>query len=220
MIRVLLISEVDVNREGLASLLALDGRLRVAMHGAVADWDRLRGRSADVVVIDTATDGGGEAVMRVIDEAEAPIVALGAPGDDERLISLAELGVLGFVERDATLNELITSVIHAVSGEASVPPRIAATLLHRMSSLAGRPVSRDVTALTVRERQVVQLIAEGLSNKEIATQLCIELATVKNHVHNILEKLEVHRRAEAVACLGVTGRHPDAEGALLAGEGP
>ena len=68
-----------------------------------------------------------------------------------------------------------------------------------------RPVRAELGELTVRERQIARLLDEGLSNKEIAIQLCIEVATVKNHVHNILEKLNVQRRAEAVTAARVRG---------------
>jgi DNA-binding CsgD family transcriptional regulator len=76
-------------------------------------------------------------------------------------------------------------------------------LLRRVRSLGPRSTATDVTTLTLREREVVQLIAEGLSNKEIAARLFIEFATVKNHVHNILEKLDVARRSDAVARLRI-----------------
>jgi DNA-binding NarL/FixJ family response regulator len=108
---------------------------------------------------------------------------------------------VGFVEREAELDELVASVECAARGEASFPPRIATTLLRRISSLAMRRASPEPNSLTARERQIVQLIAEGLSNKEIGTRLFIEVATVKNHVHNILEKLQVKRRDDAVARL-------------------
>ena len=110
--------------------------------------------------------------------------------------------MLGFVERDAGLDELVTSIVCAARGEASFPPPIATTLLRRVASLSGAPgVSADVAGLTARERQIVEVIAEGLSNKEIAARLSIEVATVKNHVHNILEKLQVSRRSEVVTQL-------------------
>jgi two-component system nitrate/nitrite response regulator NarL len=115
------------------------------------------------------------------------------------VIAFAEAGVLGFVEGGASVEELRSGIECAARGEASCPPRIATTLLARLASLTGvqRGVS-EPTGLTRRERQIVQLIAEGMSNKEIAQRLCIEVATVKNHVHNILEKLKVGRRGDAV----------------------
>jgi two-component system nitrate/nitrite response regulator NarL len=203
MIRVHLLGDVRLNREALATLLVRDGRLGVSGHGPSADDLLLRSGSVDVLVVDTSGHAGLEATRRVIGDAELPVVALGVPDDPDHVIALAELGVVGFVEREASLDELVGSVVSAARGEATCPPRIATTLIRRVSSLAAVRHSADVTALTARERQVVQLIAEGLSNKEIAARLCIEVATVKNHVHNILEKLEVNRRSDAVARLRV-----------------
>jgi two-component system, NarL family, nitrate/nitrite response regulator NarL len=200
-ISVRLVGDVRVSREGLASLLARDGRLRVPEHlprsGAAPP-----GGAVDVIVVE-ASASDGPSLPYAIDDPDVPIVVLGAPDDDRDVIALAELGVLGFVEREASLDELVASVVNAAQGEASFPTRIATTLLRRVSSGGTWLRSPDVSALTVRERQVVQLIAEGLSNKEIAARLGIEVATVKNHVHNILEKLDVNRRLDAVARLRV-----------------
>jgi two-component system, NarL family, nitrate/nitrite response regulator NarL len=202
-IRVLLIGGARVSRQGLASLLARDGRLQVTEH--VPRFDCTAGPSApvDVIVVETSAHETADALRYAIGDAEAPVVVLGAPEREGQVIALAELGVLGFVEGEASLDELVASVVSAARGEASFPARIATTLLRRVSSGWTRPHAPDVSSLTVRERQVVQLIAEGLSNKEIAARLGIEVATVKNHVHNILEKLDVNRRLDAVARLRV-----------------
>src|SRR5262249_7739110 len=84
-----------------------------------------------------------------------------------------------------------------VRGEARCPPRLAATLFRRVAALANaNDGAAAFLALTQRERQIVKLLEEGLSNREIAGRLGIELATAKNHVHNILEKLHVSRRSQ------------------------
>ena len=201
MIRVALLGDVRLNREGLAALLRTDRRVRVATSCSTSDGLPDQGRSVDVVVVDTATHEGPLSLRTVVSTLQAPIVVLGAPDEERDVIALAELGVVGFVERDASLNELVGAVISAAEGEASFPPRIATTLLRRVSSAATQRVETNVSSLTAREREIVQLIAEGLSNKEIARSLYIEVATVKNHVHNILEKLQVSRRTDAVARL-------------------
>jgi len=207
-IHVVFVGGVRLSGEGVAVLLGRDSRLRVTTSSIAGELAN-RVASADVVVVDTAHDRGPLLLRDVVDVARAPVVALGVPEDERDVIAFAELGVMGFVERDASLEELIACILSVNAGDASFPPRIATTLLRRVSSLATRQASADVTALTVRERQVVQLIAEGLSNKEIATRLCIEVATVKNHVHNILEKLQVSRRFDAVARMRIVeGRGP------------
>lgn len=206
---VLLVSDIRINREALASQIARDGRVDVAAHAAFAEAIQADDTAADVVVVDTSQHNGCEAARRVVSWAKAPIVALAVPEDDAQVIDLAEMGVIGFLERDANLDELVAGIANAARNQATVPPRIATALLHHVSSRANSHRD-DSSILTVRELQVVDLIAESLTNKEIASQLGIEVATVKNHVHNILEKLEVSRRSEVVARLhGVrSGREP------------
>jgi len=116
------------------------------------------------------------------------------------VIACAEAGVSGYVTREASLDEL-TGVVESVArGESPCSPRISALLLRRVAETAGRRTETDAARrLTRREAEIVGLIDEGLSNKQIAGRLSIELATVKNHVHSILEKLQVERRAEAAA---------------------
>jgi two-component system, NarL family, nitrate/nitrite response regulator NarL len=199
-IRVLLIGDVRVSREALASLLATDVRLEVTERAASG---ARRSGFVDVVVVDASIDGRPATLTRAIGDADGPIVVLGAPEDERELVALAELGVVGFVDRDASLGDLVASVVSAARGEASLPPRVATTLLRAVGSHSARRHSLDASVLTIRERQVVDLIGDGLSNKEIATELGIEVATVKNHVHNILEKLDVERRSDAVARLRI-----------------
>jgi DNA-binding NarL/FixJ family response regulator len=215
-IRVRLLGEVRVHREGLASLISGDGRIEVTEHLSVREAQHARAGAVDVIVVDVA-GADHDAIRAVIANADAPIVALGAPDDEEQVIALAELGVLGFVEREAELDALIAAVDGASREEAAFPPRIATTLLRRVSSAGTRRRPVDTaSALTMREWQVAGLIAEGLTNKEIAVELCIEVATVKNHVHNILEKLGVRRRFDAVARLRLVEREV-AEPALADG---
>lgn len=202
MIRVALLGDVRLNREGLAALLRRDGTLRVEATASTTGGVPVRTASTvDVIVVDATGRDGRTPIQALVETVETPIVALGVPEDEDDVIAFAELGVVGFVERDASLDELVAATVSAAAGEASFPPRIATTLLRRVASLRAARPPAAATSLTVRERQIVQLIAEGLSNKEIAARLSIELATVKNHVHNILEKLEVSRRMDAVARL-------------------
>jgi two-component system, NarL family, nitrate/nitrite response regulator NarL len=115
----------------------------------------------------------------------------------------AEEGTAGYVPRDAGLADLEACVHSVARGEALYTPRMAAALLRRIAALAAERRPQPPRAkLTLREREIAALMREGLSNKEIASVLSIEASTVKNHVHNILAKLDVHRRAEAAARLG------------------
>jgi two-component system nitrate/nitrite response regulator NarL len=129
------------------------------------------------------------------------IVAI-AIGDETDVLPYAEAGVCGFVSPDASLNDLIRVIQDAMKGEMRCSPRLAGSLLRRLWSLApSRAASSPHTALTCREQEIAALISKGLSNKDIAVRLNIEVATVKNHVHHVLEKLQVHSRAQALTRL-------------------
>ncbi|HWO47101.1 MAG TPA: response regulator transcription factor [Solirubrobacterales bacterium] len=200
MIRVTLVSDVRLNREGIAALLA--GRDGIEVTVTDLGWEARDGE-ADVIVIDASAEAGMRAIRSTVDTSTAPVVVFAAPEGDEEVIELAELGVIGFVDREGDLGELVTGIERAAREEASFSPRVGTALLRRINSVGPRPRSSEMGVLTMREREVVHLVAEGLTNKEIAQRLCIEVATVKNHVHNILGKLEVDGRSEAVARLQI-----------------
>jgi DNA-binding NarL/FixJ family response regulator len=183
--------------------VAGDRRVKVTRLAPTTEPVERVANPADVIVVDTATYDEPERMQELADLAQEPIVAFGVPGDERHVIALAEAGVLGFVEREASVDQLIECILRAARGEATIPPKFATTLLRRVAALSDRKDAPDpdLAALTVRERQIVEIIAEGLSNKEIAARLSIEVATVKNHVHSILEKLNVSRRSEVVARL-------------------
>ena len=125
-------------------------------------------------------------------------IVVGVDDVGEDVIGLAEAGAAGYLRRTGTLPELVDVVERAARGEAVCSPAVAGALMVRLGARLPPPESGGLTA---RERQVARLLAEGLSNKEIAARLCIEISTVKNHVHRILAKLDARRRGEAVARL-------------------
>jgi two-component system nitrate/nitrite response regulator NarL len=155
----------------------------------------------DVVLVDTTVDGMLD-LVRALTTASPParVVALALPERSSEVVACAEAGALGYVTEDASIADLVATVEGVVRGEMRCSPRITATLLRRIAVLAADArTAAPVTNLTSRELEVLALLGEGLSNKQIAQRLCIELATAKNHVHRILEKLRVGRRGEASA---------------------
>jgi DNA-binding NarL/FixJ family response regulator len=134
------------------------------------------------------------------------IVALGVPDGEDAILSFGEAGIAGCVPPDASIQDLVQAVERAVRGELQITPRIAGAMIRRLALRAAAGDDSSGNTLTARESEIVRLIDQGLSNKEIAVRLGIEVATVKNHVHNLLEKLRVHRRAEAAARLRRTIR--------------
>jgi two-component system, NarL family, nitrate/nitrite response regulator NarL len=211
MIRVLVVAGVRFYRDGVAAALSADPRFEVV--GAAADVSDAAAAFAslepDVILLDLAGADGPGRVRSLLGRAPAAcVVALGVREAEDDVLPLAEAGVAGYVTRDGSVDDLLAAVVSVAAGETICSPRMTATLLRRVALLARDRAAEEPDPerdLTSRERQIVALIDEGLSNKEIATRLRIELATVKNHVHNILEKLHVRRRGEAAAA--VRGRH-------------
>jgi two-component system, NarL family, nitrate/nitrite response regulator NarL len=208
--RVLVVDDSTVYRDLLTEVLQRQPTL--ADVAAAADMEAarllLRSRGFEVVLVNMAMANGAAICCDLVAAApSARIVAVALSGSDEEAIACAEAGVAGYLLRDQSLGELIEAIASVARGETSCPPRVAAALMRRLGDLAAERHSwRERERLTPREREILVLIEEGLSNKEIARRLSIEVRTVKNHVHSLLEKLNVHRRGEAAALLRRRGR--------------
>jgi len=209
-IDVFVLVAVRLYRDGIAAAIAQD--LRFGVVGTAASF-RDAGEQLDalpsppdVALVDLDLSEGTRAVRAFRSAWPATsIVALAVREAYDDIVSWAEAGVSGLVTRDASLAEVLDAVEAAVKDEAPCSPTVAAALLHRVASLSVEERTGGGLALTRREREIVNLIGDGLTNKEIARSLRIEVATVKNHVHHILEKLRVGRRAEVVAAAQARG---------------
>jgi two-component system nitrate/nitrite response regulator NarL len=205
-IRVLVATHIRLYCEGLERVLrespefALVGTACTAAE-AIEQTHKL---GADVALLDMAmADAFAVAKEVARSGAHSKIVALGMPDDDEtQVLSCAQIGIAGYVTRDGSVEDVVAAIKAAARGEVHCSPKIAGSLFRRIAALStersGRPVAG---ALTVREAQILKLVQEGMSNKMISRTLGIELPTVKNHVHSILAKLGVHRRAEAISLM-------------------
>lgn len=204
-IRVLIIADVRLYREGLQQVLGQGDEFNVV--GGVGRTRELTSHvaaaSPDVVVLDMSGPSALATAASLL--AELPDVrilglAVSETGDDA--VTCLEAGLAGYVPHAASVDELRAGIRSVVHGELLCSPRVAGTLRRHLASLSvGRGASPGERGLTSRERQIVRLLARGLTNKEIARDLIIEVATVKNHVHNILDKLNVRRRSDAAARL-------------------
>jgi two-component system nitrate/nitrite response regulator NarL len=195
---------VRLYRDGIAGSLERDERFRVVGSAASLQdaWEQLGRleRPPHAALVDLGLAEGAGAARAVRNAwPETSVVALAVAEVDAEVVAWAEAGASALVSWDATLAELLDTVEAAAQGQAIASPAMTAALLRRIASLAGQPALENGPTLTRREREIVRLIGSGLSNKEIASSLRIELPTVKNHVHNILEKLHVGSRRDAVA---------------------
>jgi two-component system, NarL family, nitrate/nitrite response regulator NarL len=202
-VRVAIVAGIRLYRDGLADALRREPGFDVVATGADLGTapDIVREAHPDVALLDLAYEGGPATVRGVrAADPDARVVVLGIDEDEEHVLPLVEAGAAGYVTREATLADLFAAVGSAVRNEALCSPRMVASLARRLAGLAEQRALRPTpAALTARESEILALVDQGLSNKEIATRLCIELPTVKNHVHHILEKLHVRRRGEAAA---------------------
>ena len=204
-VRVLLVDDDDLMRAGLRAVLSSDSRIEVvgeAPNGRAA-IACARALQPDLVLMDVRMpDLDGIAATRQIltDDAETKIVILTTFEDDEYIFGALNAGASGFLLKRTSPEELLAAVHTVAAGDSLLSPSVTRTVIARMAhqptpDLTG---SDRLEELTPREREVLALIARGLSNGEIAGQLVIEESTVKTHVKRILMKLRLRDRVQAV----------------------
>ncbi|MGH9202811.1 MAG: LuxR C-terminal-related transcriptional regulator, partial [Vicinamibacterales bacterium] len=198
---VFIVADVRLYREGLAGSLSTCSRLVVV--GTCANRADAREQvpplRPDVVVVDVAVRESLELIRDL--RVEAPrckVLAFAVEEIAADIIECAEAGAAGYVSAEASIDDLATAIEGIARAELVCSPRIAAQLFGRISE-RGERWSFETKTLTSREREVLDCIRQGKSNKEIAQKLNIAEPTVKNHVHNLLDKLDVTTRAQAAA---------------------
>jgi len=196
---VLIVSDVRLHREGLASLLDTVPAITVV---GVVDVDsalrRPSRRTVDVLLLDLLPPECLKIVHRLRElHRRVRIVAIGVREVESEVLACAAAGIDGYVPVNAAADDLVAVLDGLKRHELVCSPKVAASLYNCVGLL--RTVSAE--PLTVRELEVIDLMNEGLSNKQIAHRLGIEASTAKNHVQNILLKLNVHRRGQAAAKL-------------------
>jgi DNA-binding NarL/FixJ family response regulator len=198
--RAIVVGGVRLYCEGLAQRLQSHPVLTVVATATdvLRTYEAMRTLQPDVVLIDASARELLAAVPSLRAMREVLVVAFAVGDLESDAIACAEAGVSAFVERDATLEDLVAAVERGARGELALSPRTTATLFRTLSALS-RAVPTGPADLTLREQEILALIRQGLTNKEIAGQLRIRVPTVKNHVHRVLDKLGVSRRAEAIA---------------------
>ena len=200
MARLMIVTGIRLYREGLTRLLDAVSEIEVVATADSRDQalERLREFSPDTVLVDRAIAGSLALISSIRSASrDIKVVALILEEAEGEVIPVAEAGVHGYVTHDASAKELVQTIHASRAGELRCSPRTARHLLRRVSHLATR--RHPLSALTTREVEVLAFVERGMSNRNISRSLGIEVATVKNHVHNILEKLQVRRRGEAAA---------------------
>ena len=209
LLRLLFVSDVCFVREALASMLERDPAIGTVKCADPAEVIALNlTAQMDAVLVHTALREGPEVAKRLRDVApNATIIACALRETNDDVIAWAEAGVSGYIPNSVRLDQVVQIVTGILSGEQVCSGRVAAGLFRRIAAAANPGFSPPGTRwLTRRERQVAELIAARLGDKEIARHLNISLATTKSHVHNLLGKLNVRQRGDVVAAL--SGRAP------------
>jgi DNA-binding NarL/FixJ family response regulator len=200
--RLLIVSDIRFMREGLADILRRNVRAfsSVDVAADVRETTALMHTELpDLILIDAAMPDGLAVAAQLHQSAgQVCIIALAVMETERDVIAWAEAGASGYIPRTAALADLVGFLTNIMRGEQTCSTRVAAGLLRWIASRPQKPVktARTRPALTAREEEIIGLISSGLSNKEIARHLKICLATTKSHVHNVLAKLELQRRAQ------------------------
>jgi len=215
-INLLLVNEIRLM--GNVIVAALEDEADIHVVACVTTYDEamdvVREKDVDVALVSTRLpDSGGLRLTGAITNMSPSIkvLALGLTEEKKRVLRYVEAGASGYVLKDDSLEDMIEIVRATQEGKVFVSPQIAAAMMERLSDLAQMFASvesnmNDATTLTSREMEVLELISRGYTNQQIAQHLVIEVGTVKNHVHNILEKLNVSSRGEAAAYLAFISR--------------
>jgi DNA-binding NarL/FixJ family response regulator len=202
-VRVLLVDDHDLFRTGLRTLLEEQG---IEVVGEAADGARaleiIREVAPDVVLMDLNMPGmtGVEATQRIVSLAPLTrVVVLTISDQDSDILNAILAGACGYLLKDSSIHDLLRGIHSAAVGESLISPTIAAKVLQRVraSNAAPRATETVRSELSDREIEVLKLIANGKDNAEIARELVISPKTVKNHISNILVKLQIENRIQA-----------------------
>src|SRR5512134_871548 len=198
-IRILIADDHAIVREGLRALIATEPGLKLLDEASdgVQAVDKALALRPDVILLDMMMprkDGLG-AIRDIIHEnPNARILVLTSFAEDEKVFPAIKAGALGYLLKDSSPQELLQAIRNVYNGEASLHPTIARKLMRELNQPASLPPTTD--PLTEREVEVLRLVAQGLSNDEIAQKLVVSERTVRTHVSHILDKLHLANRTQ------------------------
>ena len=200
-VRVFLLDDHEVVRRGLRELLEAEDDMTVVGEAGTAEesYGRIPATSPNVAVLDVRLpDGDGVDVCREIrsKHPEIACLMLTSFSDDEAVFSAIMAGAAGYVLKQVRGTELVDGIRRVAAGQSLLDPAVTARVLER---LRNRPKGDELAGLTDQERRILDLVADGLTNRQIGDRMYLAEKTVKNYVSNLLAKLGMHRRSEAAA---------------------
>lgn len=210
-INVLVVNEVQFVCDVISRALEDEPGIKVIASVTTLDEAQEHIPDSDVVLVSTklANDGALKLTEEIAQKyTETKILAMGLSENYQQIESYIEAGADGIVNKDDSVDDLVDHIRASYQDKALLSPKVAYRLMSKVAEFAQLLEDIDVgideiSQLTPREREILELISKGKSNQEIADQLFIELGTVKNHVHSILKKLNVNSRVDAAAYLAV-----------------
>lgn len=205
MISVALIEDNRLMRDGLAALLDQLGDIQVVAAMATVDAEKLKEASPRLILLDFGLENGdGLAAVRDVrrELPDSRIIVMDLLPTEEDIVDVIQAGVAGFVMKDASLDDLENALRSVADGGNVLPPQVTNSLFSQIAAdaVSSRgPRAVDDLRMTAREKEVIECISNGFSNKKIAQELHISIHTVKSHVRNIMEKLALHSRLQIAA---------------------
>ena len=206
-IRLVLIDDNRLLREGIVEVILSQPGFEVLAASADVDEaiDLVRENKPDIVLLDFGlvnNDSMGLTMMVHSEVPSAKVIVMGLLPTQEDVAAFLHAGASGFVMKDASFETFFSTIRAVAAGAQVLPAALTTSLFSQITNhAAGRSKAQilESVRLTLREREVIDLLAEGLSNKEISTRMNIAVHTVKSHVHNVLEKLSLRSRLEVAA---------------------
>ena len=205
MISVVLIEDNRLVREGMTAMLNQTADFRVVAAGPSGDPALLRDTKPQVILLDVGLwDDDSLRVAETVrkESPDSRVIIMDLLPVHEDIVEFVNAGVSGFILKDATFDDLVSTIKSVAQGAHVLPPEMTSSLFSQIAKEAlarGRTEALEAVRMTSREREVIDLIGEGLSNKEIAARLTIATHTVKSHVRNVMEKLALHTRLQIAA---------------------
>jgi DNA-binding NarL/FixJ family response regulator len=202
-IRILIIEDNRLLREGIASMIEEQADMKVTASCSDAKYiEKIRASNPDIVLLDIGLRSQNslnvvKLLFRVFPGIK--IILMDLVPLEQDIVEFIKAGVIGFILKDASSMEFLKTIRSVAGGTKILPPNLTGSLFSQIVNNAvkkGSPLLKESVSMTKRERQVIELIADGLTNKEIAVKLHLSPHTIKSHVHNILDKLTLHTRVQ------------------------